>query len=96
MTVAIDTENVWLRLLKAWPPKMPQQGIVVTELNEQIPFSGFMFDDEVMILQRPTPDAMGGRQVLIPYGSISCIKITAVVPTKMFNEFGFTGSLPKT
>ncbi|MCC9609660.1 hypothetical protein LOC68_04100 [Blastopirellula sp. JC732] len=95
MTVAIGTENVWLRLLKAWPEKMPQQGIVVTELNEQIPFTGFIFDDEIMILQRPTPDAMGGRQVIVPFQSISYVKITAVVPPKLFNDFGFTGALPK-
>ncbi|UUO05550.1 hypothetical protein M4951_19505 [Blastopirellula sp. J2-11] len=95
MTGEIGTENRWLRLLKAWPEKMPQQGLVVTTLNEQIPFTGFVFDDDIMLLQRPAPDAMGGRQVFVPFESIACLKITAVVPTKMFNEFGFSGSLPK-
>lgn len=96
MTVAIGTENVWLKLLKSWPEKMPQHGLVVTQINEQIPFVGFIFDDEVMVLQRPTPDAMGGRQVIVPFASIAYLKITAVVPTKLFNDFGFTGTLPKT
>ena len=67
----------------------------MTELNESIPFIGFVYDDNMMVVQRQTPDAIGARQAIIPFSSISYIKITAIVLPKIFNDFGFEGTLPK-
>ncbi|MBI1248058.1 hypothetical protein GC197_09480 [bacterium] len=92
----MDSEqNIWLQLLKRWPKGMPQKGVIMTELNESIPFVGFVYDESMMVVQRQTPDAIGARQAIIPFSSISYIKITAIVLPKIFNEFGFEGSLPK-
>lgn len=88
-------KNIWLDLLQRWPKDMPQKGVVMTVLNESIPFVGFVYDDAMMVVQRQTPDAIGARQAIIPFASISYIKITAIVLPKAYTEFGFQGTLPK-
>lgn len=67
----------------------------MTALNESIPFVAFVYDEHTALFQRQTPDAMGARQVIVPYSSISYIKITAIVLPKVFNEMGYEGTLPK-
>ena len=88
-------KNIWLDLLERWPKDMPQKGVIMTELNESIPFVGFALDDNMVVVQRQTPDAIGARQAIIPFSSISYMKITAIVLPKSYNDFGFKGSLPK-
>jgi len=90
-----DLSSIWKDLLTRWPKEMPQKGVVMSVLNESVGFVGFALDDHFVVFQRLTPDAMGARQVILPYSSISYIKITAVVPPKVFTDFGFQGSLPK-
>jgi len=90
-----DTSNIWKDLLTRWPKEMPQKGAVMSVLNESVIFIGFALDDHFVVFQRLTPDAIGARQVILPYASICYIKITSVVPPKMFTEFGFQGTLPK-
>jgi len=87
--------KIWYNLLKTWPSEMPHKGVVMTELNESIGFIGFAFDENMAIFQRQTPDALGARQAIIPFTSISYLKITTVVPPKVFTAFGFQGTLPK-
>ncbi|MEX0793470.1 MAG: hypothetical protein WD045_10065 [Pirellulaceae bacterium] len=87
--------HAWLEMLRRWPKDLPKRGVLVTTLNEQIPFVGYALDGFAAVVQRQTPDSLGARQVIIPYTAISYLKITAVVPPKMFVEFGFEGELPK-
>ncbi|PQO47088.1 hypothetical protein C5Y93_06235 [Blastopirellula marina] len=94
--MAESTEtNVWRDLLERWPKDMPHKGVIMTELNESIPFVGFAYDDNLMVVQRQTPDAIGARQAIIPFRAISYLKITAIVLPKTYTEFGFKGTMPK-
>lgn len=94
--MAESTEkNVWRDLLERWPKDMPHKGVIMTELNESIPFVGFAYDDDLMVVQRQTPDAIGARQAIIPFRAISYLKITAIVLPKTYTEFGFKGTMPK-
>ncbi|MBA2115709.1 hypothetical protein [Bremerella alba] len=88
-------KNMWLDLFERWPKDMPQKGVIMSELNESIPFVGFALDENMVVVQRQTPDAIGARQAIIPFNSISYLKITAIVPPKAYTEFGFKGALPK-
>ena len=87
--------NMWLSLLQRWPKDFPQKGVVMTVLNESIPFVGFVYDDTMAVFQRQTPDALGARQAIVPFTAISYVKITAIVVPKAFTDMGFQGTLPK-
>ncbi|PHR98523.1 MAG: hypothetical protein COA78_26000 [Blastopirellula sp.] len=89
-----DYANQWHQLLKRWPSQMPKEGVVQTKLNESVVFISFALDDHMAVFHRRAPDQMGARQVIIPYESISYLKITAIIPTKIYAEFGFEGTLP--
>jgi hypothetical protein len=72
-----------------------RQGVVATVSGDQIPFSGFLAGETMLMLQRKNPDSMGSRQVLLPYQRIDSLKITEVVDGKVYEKIGFVGSLPK-
>ena len=86
-----DLKNLFFE----WPKEMPRQGIVATSQDDQIPFSGFLTHEEVLLLERKTPDAMGARIVFLPYENIASVKVTDVVSPKLFGNLGFTGALKK-
>ena len=91
-TVEMDKFDLG-KLFHEWPTEMPRQGIVVTSQDEQIPFSGFLTHEGVLLLERKTPDAMGSRIVFIPYENIVGVKLTDVVSPKVFEKLGFAGTL---
>ena len=91
----MDTFEQWKTWFCDWPDKLPRQGVVVTMQGDQIPFSGFLAGETMLLLQRTSPDSMGTRQVLLPYQRIDFLKITDVVDAKIYAKIGFQGSLPK-
>lgn len=80
----------WRRLFEHWPPGVPCKGVVVTSYAEQIPFEAFQFTSELVLLDRPTPDTLGARRVILPYGNITAVKITSVTQDNAFQPIGFT------
>lgn len=84
----------WSEIFRAWPPTLPRRGIVVTALNEQIPFADFLISDHLVLLDRPTPDTMGGRKVLLPFNQIAALKVTEVVKNSLFHPLGFASPKP--
>ncbi len=91
----MDGFEQWKSWFREWPEKFPRQGVVATVLGDQIPFSGFLAGETMLLLQRKTPDSLGSRQVLLPYQRIDSLKITEVVEGKVFEKIGFVGALPK-
>ena len=91
----MDSGEQWKAWFRDWPEKMPRQGVVATMQGDQIPFSGFLAGETMLLLQRKNPDSLGTRQVILPYARIDSLKITDVVDAKIFEKIGFTGSLPK-
>ncbi len=91
----MDGLEQWKAWFRDWPEELPRNGVVVNILGEQIPFKGFLAGEEMVLLQRQTPDSLGSRQVLLPYQRIDSLKITDVVSPKVFTAAGFVGNLPK-
>lgn len=85
--------SVWKRFFTDWPKEIPPRGIVITQLNEAVPFKAFMLRDDVAMLQRPAPDAMGARFMFIPYGEIAVVKLTDPLKQPAFESGGFKGKM---
>jgi hypothetical protein len=79
----------WRQFFQHWPPGVPYKGVVVTNQAEQIPFEGFFCTDALLLLDRPTPDTVGARRVILPYENIDAVKITAVTEQNAFESLGF-------
>lgn len=83
----------WKDLFDHWPETLAHRGIVITSLNEPIPFNGFMIGDHFVALSRNAPDALGARTVLLPYESLVALKLTEVLKSKTLQPAGFRGEL---
>jgi hypothetical protein len=49
----------------------------------------------MLLLERRTPDALGGRMVLIAYHDIQAVKIVEVTKIKCFQPLGFVIPAPR-
>lgn len=85
----MDASLTWAEFFHNWPPELPHRGVLVTTVNEQIPFESFLLTNKLVMIQRRAPDAVGGRQVIIPFGFILAVKITDVAPAHVFAAGGF-------
>ena len=83
------------KLFCEWPTEMLRRGVLVTTQNEQIPFSGFLTHQGLLLIERTTPDTMGSRIVILPYENIVGVKLTDVVSQKLFQNLGFAGALKR-
>jgi hypothetical protein len=88
-----DLADVWRKFFLHWPKGLAHTGVLVTE-QDQIPFVGFLYTDEILLIERRTPDTVGGRKVLVPYGTIAALKVVDVVTDEPFRAAGFQGKLP--
>jgi len=82
-------------LFCGWPSDMPRRGVLLTSLNEQIPFSGFMTSENLLLLERTTPDSMGARTIIIPYENVAMVKLTDPAKVKALRGMGFEAEVPK-
>jgi hypothetical protein len=85
----MDVAAAWHEVFQSWPAGVPRRGVVVTLLNEQIPFAEFLMTPRLLLLDRPAPDSMGARKVMVPFGQIAAVKITEVVKNSAFSPLGF-------
>lgn len=76
-------------VLTTWPAKLPRRGVVGTMQGEQIVFADFSTGHGCVLLQRATPDSMGGREVILPFEQVALIKLTEALDAKMHQEMGF-------
>jgi hypothetical protein len=91
----MDIAQIWKSCFENWPEELPRRGVLVTGTNEQIPFITFLSSPDMLLIERTTPDTVGTRRALIPYGNIFMIKITDVVKEKDFSPLGFGASPAK-
>jgi hypothetical protein len=85
---ATETRN-WREFFHNWPVGVPQRGVLITLLNEQIPFQAFVSSQDMLLIERPAPDAVGARRVLLPSSQIAGMKFTDVWDAKLFRAVGF-------
>lgn len=76
-------------LLTTWPASIPHRGVAGTMLGESIVFSDFSLGHGCVLLQRSTPDSMGGREVIVPIEQVAVIKLTESLTPKVRRELGF-------
>ncbi len=91
--VADDTSVIWKAFFNQWPEGIPTRGIVVTQLNEQLPFKGYMVKGDVVLLERTNPDTLGSRYILVPYSEVGIVKLTDPLNQEKFEKAGFQGEL---
>lgn len=83
----------WKTLLDTWPAGVARSGVLITTLNEQIPFEGFMHSEQFIMVERKTPDTLGARKVVVPLSGISTLKFTEVLSAQAFGPWGFAGTV---
>jgi hypothetical protein len=76
-------------VLTTWPAKLPRRGVIGTVLGEQVVFADFSTGHGCVLLQRATPDSMGGREVILPFEQVALIKLTEAQDANMHQEMGF-------
>jgi hypothetical protein len=57
--------------------------------GESIVFADFSLGHGCVLLQRATPDSMGGREVILPFEQVAVLKLTESLSPKSRNELGF-------
>lgn len=91
----MTTNSVWKSFFNDWPASIQRRGILVTTINEAIPFRGFMIKEDVVLLDRSNPDSMGARFILIDFASINSVRLTDPLKESVFAGAGFLGKLAK-
>lgn len=81
------------RILAEWPASIPRSGLMLTSFNESIPFCNFMLCGDLILVERKTPDAAGGRRVIMGVDCIQAIKILDAIEMPRFTAMGFQGVL---
>lgn len=81
----------WRAWFANWPADLPRRGVLVTSLDEQIPFANFMASDSMLFVERRNPDTVGARYVLVAFDDVRAVKFTDVVATKTLAKAGFIG-----
>ena len=87
--------NSWRDFFRDWPDGLPRRGIVISSFGEQVPFTGFLSRQDLLVLERQTPDSLGARTIVLSYEAVIGLKITDVVKAKTFQAIGFQGAFAK-
>jgi hypothetical protein len=90
-----DSTEVWRDLFLNWPASLPRRGVVVSMLNEAIPFKSFMTREDTLLLERTNPDPLGTRFIILAYDAIHLLKLTDPVKESVLTAAGYKGELSK-
>jgi hypothetical protein len=86
---------VWKTFFNNWPAGIQRRGVLLTCLNEAIPFKGFMIKEDVLLLDRNNPDSMGARYILIDFAAINSVRLIDPLKESVFAGAGFLGKFAK-
>ncbi len=86
-----SSSHGWKAFFSEWPSGIQQRGMVVTNLNDAVPFKNFWLKDEMLLLERTNPDALGARFVLLSFDVINSIKFIDPLRESTIEEAGFVG-----
>lgn len=87
----MDSARKWSQLFSKWPDGLAHRGLITTTLDELIPFKGFMLSDDMLVLERTTPDPSGTRFILLGYESIVAVKLIDAPSESNLAGLGFAG-----
>jgi hypothetical protein len=88
-------DKTWRDVFYEWPAAIARRGIVVTTVNESLPFKSFLVKGETVLLERLNPDSLGARFILLPFEAIICLKFIDPFKEATLTSAGFTGKLAK-
>ena len=92
-TVNTTEVHPWRAFFTEWPSQIPKRGILITRLNEASPFKAFMMRGDFLLIERTSPDSLGGRFLVIPFEEISTVKFTDPLKQPALEAAGFEGQL---
>jgi hypothetical protein len=91
----MTSSQVWKSVFNNWPTGIPRRGLVISSLNEPMPFKGFMVKDDIVLLERTNPDSLGARFILLSFEAINCVKLIDPLKESVFASAGFLGKFAK-
>jgi hypothetical protein len=94
--MAKQQSEVWRDTFVNWPAAFPRRGVVVSTLNEPIPFKSFLTKEDTLLLERTNPDPIGTRFIVLAYDAIHMLKLTDPLKESALNAAGYSGQLSKT
>jgi hypothetical protein len=94
-TMTVSPNEIWRDVFTNWPASLAKRGVVVSTLNEQIPFKSFLIKGDTLLLERTNPDAIGARFIILAYDAIHMLKITEPLKESVLTAAGYTGQLAK-
>jgi hypothetical protein len=89
----MSNQQTWAKLFANWPANIARKGVLVTNFDEQVAFTGFMTNGELLLVERQTPDTFGARKLIVPLAEVQGVKVVEVVKSALFAELGFVGSI---
>jgi hypothetical protein len=91
----MNSSQIWREVFVEWPAAIPRRGMVVSSLNEPMPFKGFMVKGETVLLERTNPDALGARFIVLAFDAIHCLKFVDPLTEETFTAAGYQGKFAK-
>jgi hypothetical protein len=91
----MTSSTVWKSFFGNWPAGIPHRGVVVSSLNEAMPFKNFMVKEDVLLLERTNVDPLGSRFILISFEAINTVKLIDPLKESVFAAAGFLGKFGK-
>jgi len=89
----MDDSIAWKSLFESWPDAIQRQGMVLTVLGENVPFTDFMISGGLLLLDRDKPDQYGTRKVILPYSQIAAVRLSTTLELARFQVLGFQSPL---
>ena len=93
--MANQTIEAWRDVFTNWPAAIPRRGVVVSTLNEAIPFKSFLIKGDTLLLERANPDPIGTRFIVLTYDAIHMLKLTDPLKESVLAAAGYQGKFAK-
>ena len=85
----------WKSLFIEWPACLPRRGVVLSTLNETMPFTNFWLRGETLMLERKNPDTSGSRYILMSYEGIDSVRFIDPLSDDVIASAGFSSGVVK-
>ena len=92
-TRPMAASDTWKTVFTTWPASIPRRGLLMSVLNETIPFKSFMIKDDLLLLERSNVDSQGARFIVISFDAINSLRFVDPLKESVFTTAGFVGKL---
>lgn len=80
----------WRNVFANWPQGFKRKGVLQPAFDENIVFVDFLISDDMLVLERSTPDNVGARRVMVPFADIAALKFVEPLKTDQFLKAGYS------